>query len=60
MEFIDIYNENHKYLGVCEKGLRPCAGQTAVIVGLCPDAAPDDVFRYGAQSARIIGGMAGH
>lgn len=21
MEFIDIYNENHKYLGVCEKGL---------------------------------------
>lgn len=21
MEFIDIYNENHKYLGICEKGL---------------------------------------
>lgn len=21
MEFIDIYNENHKYLGTCEKGL---------------------------------------
>lgn len=21
MEFIDIYNENHKYLGICDKGL---------------------------------------
>ena len=21
MEFIYIYNENHKYLGICEKGL---------------------------------------
>lgn len=21
MEFIDIYNENHKYLGICEKGV---------------------------------------